>query len=161
MDRNGNHRSPLPPPSPLPTTPSPLLPIAPASPRCSIRDINSVAVLREGQFGQVDMDWVLGIGGFDLERVEADVNPTLLEDSEKPAHGEEGHVCGSECGHDHDHEHGHGHSHSHGHLHSHGENPAHGEAGHVCGSDCGHEHHLHDDLVSSGEWQRRRAGLWV
>ncbi|CAN4088573.1 unnamed protein product [Withania somnifera] len=33
-----------------------------------IRNINSMANLKRTQFGQVDLDYVLGIGGFDLER---------------------------------------------------------------------------------------------
>jgi len=120
-----------------------------------VREINRMAVMREASMAQVDLDWVLGVGGFDLERVEADVNPALLKDEKaghshdhehNPAHGEEGHKCSSDCGHDHDHDHGHGHGHGHGHSHEH--NPAHGEEGHKCGSDCGHDH-LHDDLVGS------------
>lgn len=57
---------------------------------------------------------------------------------EAPAHGDEGHVCGPDCGHEHDHDHEHGESCGCGHDHDH-------EHGESCG--CGHgdgHNHKHD-----------------
>uniref|UniRef100_A0A453PXR2 CobW/HypB/UreG nucleotide-binding domain-containing protein n=1 Tax=Aegilops tauschii subsp. strangulata TaxID=200361 RepID=A0A453PXR2_AEGTS len=38
-----------------------------------IRSINRMANLKRAQYGKVDLDYVLGIGGFDLERIESAV----------------------------------------------------------------------------------------
>jgi G3E family GTPase len=119
-----------------------------------LRSVNELASVVRAVRGEVDVDYVLGVGGFDLGKVEEEVVRVA-----NPAHGEPGHVCGGgDCGHDHDHhEHDHGHSHAHAHAHDHHEhghshahaesNPAHGEPGHVCGGgDCGHDHsHDHHD----------------
>jgi len=110
-----------------------------------IREINRAAQVRESRMSKVDLGWVLGVGGFDLERVEAEVNGELLKES-NPAHGEARHQCGPGCSHDHDHKHEHGHEHEHGHAHAH----AHGEEGHKCGPDCGHEHHDHSHAHAHG-----------
>ena len=78
--------------------------VAPAELRAvtdRIRTINRVAKIREAIKCDVDLDFVLGVGGFDLDRVERDV---LDEERSRTAkHGEEGHVCSSSCDHDHDH----------------------------------------------------------
>ncbi|EPS70100.1 hypothetical protein M569_04661, partial [Genlisea aurea] len=68
-----------------------------------IRKINRMAQLKRTQYGNVELDYVLGIGGFDLERID-----TSVEEAE---HDHE---------HSHDHEddhHGHGHSHDDHHRH--------------------------------------------
>ncbi|CAN1234249.1 Zinc-regulated GTPase metalloprotein activator 1B [Linum perenne] len=43
-----------------------------------IRTINSMAEMKRTQFGQVDLDYVLGIGGFDLERSFCNTKTRLL-----------------------------------------------------------------------------------
>ncbi|PWA52616.1 cobalamin (vitamin B12) biosynthesis CobW [Artemisia annua] len=68
-----------------------------------IQHINGMAQIKQAKFGVVDMDFVLGVGGYDLDRI----------DSEVPSHD-------SHCeSHDHHHEHGHechqGHHHDHKH----------------------------------------------
>ncbi|KAH9715388.1 CobW C-terminal domain-containing protein [Citrus sinensis] len=67
-----------------------------------IKNINRMAHMKRTEFGKVDLDYVLGIGGFDLERIESAVD--AKEDD--AAHDR----------HDHDHEHHHDH-HSHDHTH--------------------------------------------
>lgn len=120
-----------------------------------LRTINALAPLVRSSAGKEEVDprWVLGIGGYDLNRVAEDVEEAMLtrERAEmaaaapcgNPAHGEPGHVCS----HDHDHE-------NHGHEDAPCGNPAHGEPGHVCSShDHDHEHshaHNHDHEHSHG-----------
>lgn len=86
-----------------------------------IKRINGMARVKYTKFGVVDMDYVLGIGGFDLDRIETEVHTEgLTEDHDE---------------HDHHHEHKHEHDH-----HAHG----HDSDGHS------HEHdHVHDPGVSS------------
>jgi G3E family GTPase len=105
-----------------------------------IRNINSLAALHRAQRANVPMEYVLGIGGFDLEKVEDDL---LAADKR---HQQE------EASHD-DHQHHHQHQHDHEHEDSHD---------HECGPRCTHashdhnhdhhhhEHdHVHDDSVTS------------
>lgn len=105
-----------------------------------LRGINSLAQQRSAQRSVVDVDYVLGIGGFDLSRVEDQVNSNAAGECSDPAcsnpehhhhhhhHEEEGgkhhhehdHTCGPECSGDHHHTHAHAHgaeggSHDHGH----------------------------------------------
>lgn len=91
----------------------------------TIRKVNSMARVQTATYSKVDIDYVLGIGGFDLERVEKDVQPHLLDESAD----------------DHEHHHHH-HEHDHGHAHDEGDEQ--------CGT-CGGEHstelhhgHTHD-----------------
>lgn len=84
-----------------------------------IKRINGMARVKYTKFGVVDMDYVLGIGGFDLDRIESEVRTeSLSEDHDVHDHHHE-HM--HEHKHDHDHhEHGHdsdGHSHEHDHVH--------------------------------------------
>lgn len=65
-----------------------------------IRNINGMAQLKRTEFGKVNLDYVLGIGGFDLERIESAIN----------AEGEKE---------DHDHHHDHHHDEKHDHKHEH------------------------------------------
>lgn len=79
-----------------------------------IKGINGMARVKYTKFGVVDMDYVLGIGGFDLDRIETEVRAeSLSEDHDVHDHHHE-HM--HEHKHDHDHhEHGHGHEHDHVH----------------------------------------------
>mmetsp|Transcript_852 Transcript_852/g.1666 ORF Transcript_852/g.1666 Transcript_852/m.1666 type:complete len:529 (+) Transcript_852:73-1659(+) len=117
-----------------------------------IRCINKTAQLRRTQNSEIDMDFILGIQAFSLDKVLLQVNDGFL-DEEEHGHG------------------GHGHDHSHGHDCSGCDDPSHGgghghQAGHYAGheashghdedcKDCDHEshrkkkRHVHDYRVSS------------
>jgi G3E family GTPase len=122
-----------------------------------IKGINALAEIRRTQRAEVPLDYVLGVGGFDLEKIEDDIaaydarkakeaaekhshshetHSHSHDHEDKHAHGEDGHECGPGCTHSsHSHEHSHEHDHS-GHSHDH--------SGHS------HEHdHVHDDSVTS------------
>ncbi|XP_021736657.1 uncharacterized protein LOC110703209 [Chenopodium quinoa] len=109
-----------------------------------IRKINRMANLKQTQFGNVELDYVLGIGGFDLERIES----AVTEESSKEDH---------EC-HDHDHDHEHHHEHKHEHKHEH-EHEHH------------HDHHSHDhthdpgvssvSIVCEGSLDLDKANMWL
>ena len=88
-----------------------------------LRALNPIAPVMRAQRADVPLDKVLGLGGFDLDRI-TDIRPAFAY----PAHGEPGHVHDDHCGHDH--EHGHDHDHHH-HDHDHG----HGPRGHDHGDD--------------------------
>ena len=77
-----------------------------------LRKLNPLAPITRAERANVPLDQVLGLGGFDLERI-LDINPEFAN----PAHGEPGHVHDEHCGHDHDHDHGHDHGHHHDHVH--------------------------------------------
>ena len=62
-----------------------------------LQAINAMAPIHRAQRAEVDLDAVLGRGGFDLNRI-IDLEPHFLN----PAHGEHGHVHGPDCG-EHDH----------------------------------------------------------
>ncbi|KAL1551354.1 COBW domain-containing protein 1-like [Salvia divinorum] len=104
-----------------------------------IRGINHMAQLKGTQYGQVDLDYVLGIGGFDLERIDSAV------DVDHHSHE-----------HEHEHEHHH-HGHEHGHSHNHN-NEHH---------DDHHHDHTHDPGVSSvsivceGTLDLEKANMWL
>ncbi|MBJ7447426.1 MAG: GTP-binding protein [Brevundimonas sp.] len=84
-----------------------------------LRALNPLAPITRAERANVPLDQVLGLGGFDLERI-LDINPQFAN----PAHGEDGHVHDEHCGHDHDHHdhdhHGHDHAHAHAHAHTSG-----------------------------------------
>ncbi|KAK6915094.1 CobW/HypB/UreG, nucleotide-binding domain [Dillenia turbinata] len=111
-----------------------------------IKSINRMAHLKRAEFGKVDLDYVLGIGGFDLERIESAVS---AEDS-KEEHD----------GHDHDHEHCHDHDHHHDHHHEHEDKHEHD-----------HHHHSHDhthdpgvssvSIVCEGSLDLEKANIWL
>ena len=97
-----------------------------------LRKLNPLAPITRAERANVPLDQVLGLGGFDLDRI-LDINPEFAN----PAHGEEGHVHDEHCGHDHhDHDHVHdehcGHDHGHDHAHDHNE---HGTRGHAHADD--------------------------
>ncbi|KAK1621007.1 hypothetical protein QYE76_026524 [Lolium multiflorum] len=112
-----------------------------------IRSINRMANLKRAQYGKVDLDYVLGIGGFDLERIESAV-------TEEP-HDEHEHEHKHEHEHDHEHEHHHDHDHDH-HHHDHEHK---------------HDHHAHDhthdpgvssvSIVCEGEMDLEKADMWL
>lgn len=76
-----------------------------------LRALNPLAPIVRAERADVPLDSILGVGGFDLERVTS-VRPGF----DNPAHGEAGHVHDEHCGHDH-HDHDHGHDHDDGHDH--------------------------------------------
>ncbi|KAL3699672.1 hypothetical protein R1sor_017694 [Riccia sorocarpa] len=105
-----------------------------------IKRINALASVQRATYGSVDMDYVIGVGGYELERIEEEVIPTTKSDSHAHSHQE----------HEHDHHHDHEHHHEHGHDHHEHEH------GPDCAPDCGHDHehshdhdHTHDPGVSS------------
>ncbi|KAK6912255.1 Cobalamin (vitamin B12) biosynthesis CobW-like, C-terminal [Dillenia turbinata] len=111
-----------------------------------IKSINRIAHLKQAEFGQVDLDYVLGIGGFDLERIESAVS---AEDSEED---HDGHDHDHEHCHDHDRHQDHHHEHEHKHEHDHHQ----------------HSHdHTHDPGVSSvsivceGSLDLEKANIWL
>jgi G3E family GTPase len=79
-----------------------------------LRGLNPLAPITRAERANVPLDQVLGLGGFDLERI-LEISPEFAN----PAHGEPGHVHDEHCGHDH-HGHDHAHAHDHGHQHEHG-----------------------------------------
>nr|CAD1845108.1 unnamed protein product [Ananas comosus var. bracteatus] len=67
-----------------------------------IKLINGMAQIKQAKFGVVDMDFVLGVGGYDLEsRIQSEVQFDV--DHEASHHCEDGH--GHHDGHHHDHTH--------------------------------------------------------
>lgn len=108
-----------------------------------IRNINRMAQLKRTNFGQVELDYVLGVGGFDLERIESAI------DTESAKEDHDGHAYDH---HDHDHDHEHDHHHDHDHEHHDGH----------------HSHdHTHDPGVSSvsivceGSLDLEKANIWL
>ncbi|QQQ18017.1 GTP-binding protein [Brevundimonas vitis] len=77
-----------------------------------LRKLNPLAPITRAMRANVPLDQVLGLGGFDLERI-LDINPEFAN----PPHGEAGHVHDEHCGHGHDHDHDHDHHHGHHHPH--------------------------------------------
>ncbi|KAL6911649.1 hypothetical protein ACP4OV_000454 [Aristida adscensionis] len=111
-----------------------------------IRGINRMAHLKRAEYGKVDLDYVLGIGGFDLERIESAVSEESHEDHTEHEHDHDHHH------HDHNHEHHHHHDHDHDHEHK-------------------HDHHAHDhthdpgvssvSIVCEGEMDLEKADMWL
>ncbi|KAI3727977.1 hypothetical protein L6452_16601 [Arctium lappa] len=68
-----------------------------------IQHINGMAQIKQAKFGIVDMDFVLGVGGYDLDRIDSEV-PSDGSHCENHHHNHEhGHECHQ--GHHHDHKH--------------------------------------------------------
>ncbi|KAL2333951.1 hypothetical protein Fmac_015164 [Flemingia macrophylla] len=68
-----------------------------------IKHINGMAQIKQAKFGSVDMDFVLGVGGYDLERIESEVPgecPSPSSHQDDSGHEHKGH-------HDHHHDHVH------------------------------------------------------
>ncbi|MDO1559142.1 GTP-binding protein [Brevundimonas sp. 2R-24] len=72
-----------------------------------LRALNPLAPITRAERSRVPLEQILGVGGFDLDRV-AERLP-----ADNPGHGEPGHVHDENCGHDH-HSPDHGHDHHHG-----------------------------------------------
>ncbi|MEQ7156212.1 CobW family GTP-binding protein [Brevundimonas aurifodinae] len=107
-----------------------------------LRALNPLAPITRAERANVPLDQVLGLGGFDLERI-LDINPQFAN----PAHGEDGHVhdehCGHAQGHAHDHDHDHA-DHGHGHAgHSHDSDGSHADSA----SETGPRGHNHADDI--------------
>ncbi|HEY0053185.1 MAG TPA: GTP-binding protein, partial [Caulobacteraceae bacterium] len=66
-----------------------------------LRRLNPLAPITRATRANVPLDQVLGLGGFDLDRI-LEINPEFAN----PPHGEDGHIHDEHCGHDH-HDHGH------------------------------------------------------
>ncbi|XP_078430641.1 plastid transcriptionally active 17 [Wolffia australiana] len=111
-----------------------------------VKGINGMAHVKQTKYGQVDLDYVLGIGGFDLERIESAVNAGESKDDSSHSEDE---------GDDHDHHHDHDHEHDHEHDHKH-------EGAHAHGHD-----HTHDPGISSvsivceGNLNLDKANMWL
>jgi G3E family GTPase len=108
-----------------------------------LRRLNPLAPIIRAERANVPLDQVLGLHGFDLERI-LDINPEFAN----PAHGEAGHVHDEHCGHDH-HHHGHDHDHDHdhrGHDHAHHTDSTDGSDG-VSASVSGARGHDHADDI--------------
>ncbi|KAK7343277.1 hypothetical protein VNO77_11895 [Canavalia gladiata] len=111
-----------------------------------IKKINSLAHLKRTEYGKVNLDYVLGIGGFDLERIENAINDE-----------------GSKENHDHSHDHDHEH-HDHDHHHHHHDNSHDHKHDH-------HDHHSHDhthdpgvssvSIVCEGSLDLEKANIWL
>ncbi|GFP95844.1 cobw domain-containing protein 1 [Phtheirospermum japonicum] len=82
-----------------------------------IRSINRMAELKRTQYGKVDLDYVLGIGGFDLERIDSAVEADRSEEDHGHSHEHDHHHDHHHHDHDHDHKHEHHDHHSHDHTH--------------------------------------------
>ena len=128
-----------------------------------IREINALAEIQRATKAKVPLDFTLGIGGFDLEKVQEAVMGK--EQQQQQQQQKDGHVH-SHDEHEHEHEHGHSHdamvesgeiecndpSHSHSHGHSHDALVESGEV--ICNDPShshsrGHSHTQHDDAVGS------------
>ncbi|KAK9054656.1 hypothetical protein SSX86_025735 [Deinandra increscens subsp. villosa] len=109
-----------------------------------IKGINRMAELKRTEFGKVDLDYVLGIGGFDLERIDAAIDNEASKEDE----------------HHHDHEHDHDHDHDHEHCHEHDHHHDHDHKNE-------HHDHTHDPGVSSvsivceGTLDLEKANFWL
>ena len=102
-----------------------------------IRSMNALASVQRAERAEVPLEYVLGVGGFDLEKIEEDINAYDKRIEEEHHHHEHDHEHDHECGpncthhsHEHDHDHKHEH-HDHGHSHAHAHD------------------HVHDDSVTS------------
>lgn len=65
-----------------------------------IKHINGMAQIKLAKYGVVDMDFVLGVGGYDLDRIESEIKPD-----------------NSHCSHQHENGHGENHHHHQNHVH--------------------------------------------
>jgi G3E family GTPase len=110
-----------------------------------LRRLNPLAPIIRAQRADVPLDQVLGLHGFDLERI-LDINPEFAN----PAHGEAGHVHDEHCGHDHGHDH-HAHDHDHDHDHHEHDHAHHPDASDgsdgISGSVSGARGHDHADDI--------------
>ncbi|KQK01191.1 uncharacterized protein LOC100836558 [Brachypodium distachyon] len=101
-----------------------------------IRSINRMANLKRAEYGKVDLDYVLGIGGFDLERIESAVSEEPHDNHAEHEHGH--HHDHHHHHHDHDHRHDH---HAHDHTHDPGVSSV--------------------SIVCEGEMDLEKADMWL
>ena len=100
-----------------------------------VRTINQLATIQRSKHAEVDLDFVLGIGGFDLDRVQDVIEQEPEAHSHSHSHDHdhsrdaEGECEDPECN-DPSHSHSHSHSHDHGHAHDDAECEVCGEHGH-------------------------------
>jgi G3E family GTPase len=66
-----------------------------------LRKLNPLAPIHRAERSRVNLDAVLGRGGFDLARI-VELEPDFLSPAHGPVHGESGHVHDEHCGHDHE-----------------------------------------------------------
>eukprot|EP00879_Flechtneria_rotunda_P014559 GHRR01015216.1.p2 GENE.GHRR01015216.1~~GHRR01015216.1.p2 ORF type:complete len:216 (+),score=57.80 GHRR01015216.1:1484-2131(+) len=102
-----------------------------------LRVVNGLAPIIATSRAAVQLKDLLGLRGFELEKVEDDLEAAEKRakfSSENPQH-----VCGPDCDHEQDHHH---HEHEHSHAQSHAE--ASTIAGHSHDHTHGHDHHHHD-----------------
>ncbi|CAL5185983.1 unnamed protein product [Lathyrus oleraceus] len=69
-----------------------------------LKHINGMAQIKQAKFGSVDIDFVLGVGGYDLQRIESEVDGECPSTASHP----------DDCGNAHK---GHHHQHNHDHVH--------------------------------------------
>ena len=109
-----------------------------------IRGINGLAAVEEGERARVDVGYVLGVGGWDLEKVDEVVEERFRGDqAHEHDHDHHDHECaGADCTHE-------------SHKHDHHDHHAH------------HDHHHHGDDVSSvsiqlkGDMNLDKVNLWL
>ena len=109
-----------------------------------IRGINGLAAVEEGERARVDVGYVLGVGGWDLEKVDEVVEERFRGDqAHEHDHEHHDHECaGADCTHE-------------SHKHDHHDHHAH------------HDHHHHGDDVSSvsielkGDMNLDKVNLWL
>lgn len=112
-----------------------------------IRNINRMAQLKRTEFGKVNLDYVLGIGGFDLERIESAIDAEGEKEDHDHHHDHHDHDHHHNHDHHHDEEHDHKHEHHDGHHHSHD--------------------HVHDpgvtsvSIVCEGNLDLEKANMWL
>ncbi|PNH00392.1 COBW domain-containing protein 1, partial [Tetrabaena socialis] len=124
-----------------------------------LRAVNAMAPFLRSQLSRVDVDYVLGVGGYDLANAEKEINLTLSGHTHEHDHAHS-HSHAEDCSapdcthesHKHDHAHDHDHAHAHDDAHAHDHAPAaahshdhdHVHAHDCAGPACGHESHKHD-----------------
>ena len=109
-----------------------------------IRGINGLAAVEEGERARVDVGYVLGVGGWDLEKVDEVVEERFRGDqAHEHDHDHHDHECaGADCTHE-------------SHKHDHHDHHAH------------HDHHHHGDDVSSvsielkGDMNLDKVNYWL
>lgn len=116
-----------------------------------LKHMNPRAPIRAVHFGDVPLNEVFDLRGFNLN-AKLDIDPDFLkEDEHDHEHGDHSH-----CDHEHgkcEHE-----GHDHGHEHKHDEHCGHDHHDHEHGEHCNHPHHHHyDDDVKSFVYRAERA----
>ncbi|CAH1423002.1 unnamed protein product [Lactuca virosa] len=110
-----------------------------------IKGINRMAELKRTEFGKVDLDYVLGIGGFDLERIDDAIEDEASKEDE------------------------HHHNHEHDHDHENCNDPDHDHHHHDHDHDHKHEDHDHThdpgvtsvSIVCEGSLDLEKANMWL